>query len=77
MMVLRAANPPGGRRKDRPMQATIEVERDEGGRLVGELDCTSNGRHPFIGLMELVGLIEDGLDADRGRPGPAGAPERT
>lgn len=50
------------------MRAVIEVERDDGGRLVGELDCTGTGRHPFTGLMELVGLIEDGLEADRTVP---------
>ena len=59
------------------MQATIEVKRDGGGRLVGELDCTSSSRNPFIGLLELAGLIEDGMDVDRQGPGVAGVAERT
>ena len=40
------------------------VERDGEGRLVGALDCAGPGRQRFTGLMELVGLLEDGLEAD-------------
>lgn len=46
------------------MRAVIEVERDGEGRLVGALDCSGPGRQRFTGLMELVGLLEDGLEAD-------------
>ncbi len=59
------------------MRAVIEVECDDGGRLVGELDCTGRGRRPFTGLMELVGLIEDGLEADRVDPPPPAGPQGT
>lgn len=45
------------------MRAVIEVERDGEGRLVGALDCPGPGRQRFTGLMELVGLLEDGLEA--------------
>lgn len=45
------------------MRAVIEVERDGEGRLVGALDCSGPGSRRFIGLMELVGLLEDGLEA--------------
>lgn len=44
------------------MRAVIEVERDGEGRLVGALDCSGSGRRRFSGLMELVGLLEDGLE---------------
>ncbi len=44
------------------MRAVIEVERDGEGRLVGVLDCSGPGRRRFVGLMELVGLLEDGLE---------------
>ena len=45
------------------MRAVIEVERDGEGRLVGALDCAGPGRQRFTGLMELVSLLEDGLEA--------------
>lgn len=45
------------------MRAVIEVERAGEGRLVGALDCSGPGRQRFSGLMELVALLEDGLDA--------------
>ena len=45
------------------MRAVIDVARDREGRLVGDVKCSGCERRAFIGLMELVGLIEDGLDA--------------
>jgi hypothetical protein len=57
------------------MRAVIDVARDPEGRLVGELDCRGAGSRPFTGLMELVGLIEDGLEADRARPADPGVTE--
>ncbi len=45
------------------MRAVIEIERDGEGRLVGALDCSGPGRQRFTGLMELVGLLEDGMEA--------------
>lgn len=54
------------------MRAVIEVERDGEGRLAGVLDCSGAGRRRFIGLMELVGLLEDALEAD---PAPPAMPE--
>lgn len=50
------------------MRAEIEVERDVEGRLVGVIDCSGPGRQRFTGLMELVGLLEDGLEAEGGPP---------
>jgi len=49
------------------MRALIEVERDGEGRLVGALDSSGPGRQRFTGLMELVGLLEDGLEAEAGQ----------
>ena len=59
------------------MRAVIEVERDDAGRLVGELDCAGGGGRPFVGLMELVGLIEDALEVGRAGPVGPGAAERS
>lgn len=59
------------------MRAVIDVARDPEGRLVGELDCPGAGSRPFSGLMELVGLIEDGLQFDRAGPGGPGAADRS
>lgn len=54
------------------MRAVIEVERDSEGRLVGTIDGPGQTEQGFVGLMELVGLLEQGLEAtgeqQSGRP---------
>lgn len=47
------------------MEAVIQVHRDGEGRLVGTLECSASGRQSFTGLMELVGLLEQGLEAGK------------
>jgi hypothetical protein len=46
------------------MRAEIEVHRDDEGRLVGELELGDQRPRSFIGVIELVGLIERNLEAD-------------
>ena len=46
------------------MRAEIEVHRDIEGRLVGELGVGDHEPRSFIGVLELVGLIERSLGAD-------------
>jgi len=45
------------------MRAEVEVHRDNGGRLVGELRVDGRERHSLIGVLELVCLIERGRGA--------------
>lgn len=52
------------------MRAEIEVHRDDEGRLVGELGVGGCEARAFVGVMELVGLIERSLGTDQ-----AGAPD--
>lgn len=59
------------------MLAHIEVQRDGDGRLVGTLEYPDSVRRVFTGLMELVGLIDQGLEAQAPHTGSAGSgPER-
>jgi hypothetical protein len=50
------------------MRAEIEVHRDDEGRLVGELGFGNHQTRSFIGVIELVGLIERSLETDRSDP---------
>ncbi len=58
------------------MRAEVEVRRDEQGRLVGEIHFGATDRQSFIGVVELVGLIERGLAGEASGAGPPGQPER-
>jgi hypothetical protein len=50
------------------MRAEVELDRDNGGRLLGEPDVARRERHSIIGVPELVDLI--GRSAGAGRSGP-------
>ena len=50
------------------MRAEVQVDRDNGGRLLGEPDVARRERHSIIGVPELVDLI--GRSAGAGRSGP-------
>ncbi len=50
------------------MRAEVQVDRDNGGRLLGEPDVGGRGRHSFIGVPELVDPI--GRSAGPGRSDP-------
>lgn len=57
------------------MRAEIEVHRDDEGRLVGEVDTGDHEPRTFVGVLELVGLIERNLGATPSdAPGDAGRP---
>lgn len=43
------------------MRAELEVHRDNEGRLVGELETADHEPRAFIGVLELVRLIEQEL----------------
>ena len=47
------------------MRAEVELDRDNGGRLLGEPDVARRERHSIIGVLELVGLIERAAGAGR------------
>lgn len=47
------------------MRAELEVHRDNEGRLVGELDAGDHEPRAFIGVLELVRLIEQELGEER------------
>jgi hypothetical protein len=46
------------------MRAEIDVRRDEEGRLVGEIGTVGEAPRAFIGVLELVGLIERSLGVE-------------
>jgi len=47
------------------MRVAIEARRDEEGRLVGVLEAGNHERRAFVGVLELVGLIERELGDGR------------
>jgi len=59
------------------VRAIVDVERDDVGRLVGKVTCPGAGSGSFCGLVELVGLIEAGLDDEDGERAAPGSNERS
>lgn len=58
------------------MRAEFEVRRDEQGRLVGEIHFGATEHQSFVGVVELVGLIERGLVDETSGSGLADRHER-
>lgn len=58
------------------MRFTVEVRRNEDGRLEGAIGVAGGQDVPFTGVIELVGLIEARLDAAESAGRPVGTDGR-
>jgi hypothetical protein len=44
------------------MRAVMEVSRDPDGRLTGQVSCAKSNPRSFLGIIELVGILENALE---------------
>jgi hypothetical protein len=43
------------------MKAVMEVSWDPDGRLMGQVSCAGSSPRSFLGILELVGILEHAL----------------